>query len=152
MARGTNKGRREEGGGGGGSEVEKGFPSSYGIYLPSSPSGSFGRGPNCDSLCELGRSELAASVEQSSSTGITNPQRVLKRLWMGHHGIHSMSSCPSMFLILNPLCPPPPVTALLLDAFKKEQFTNNQPLSLCTFISLSHEDTPVLLLLLSTVS
>lgn len=52
MARGTNKGGREggSGGGGGGREVKKGFPSSYGIYLPSSPSGSFGRGPNSDSL------------------------------------------------------------------------------------------------------
>lgn len=36
-------------------EVKKGFPSLYGIYLPSSPSGSLGRGPNSDSLCVLVR-------------------------------------------------------------------------------------------------
>lgn len=49
MARGTNKeGRREvvgQEGAGGGRAVKKGFPSSYGIYLPGSPSGSSGRGP-----------------------------------------------------------------------------------------------------------
>lgn len=47
-------------------EVKKGFPSSYGIYLPSSPSGSFGRGPETDSFCELARSEVAISVRQQS--------------------------------------------------------------------------------------
>lgn len=42
--------------------MKKGFPSSYGIYLPSSPSGSLGRGPNSDSLCELGRSKVTIFV------------------------------------------------------------------------------------------
>lgn len=77
-------GRRREGG-----RVKKGFPSSYGIYLPGSPSGCFGRDPNSDSLCELGRSEVAIFVRQWSATGIINRQWFLKRLWMVHHGIHS---------------------------------------------------------------
>lgn len=59
MARATNKEGREGVGGGEGrrgeeegteSEVKKGFPSSYGIYLPSSPFASFVTGSNSDSL------------------------------------------------------------------------------------------------------
>lgn len=48
MARGTNKEGWDVVGE---EEVKKGFPSLYGIYLPSSQSGSFGRGPDSDSLC-----------------------------------------------------------------------------------------------------
>lgn len=82
MARGTSKEGREAVGEErrGGSEVKKGFPSSYGIYLPSSPSGSFGRGPNSDSLCELGSSEVAIFVKRRSTTGILSSQWFLKRL------------------------------------------------------------------------
>lgn len=47
MARGTNEeGREFAGGGGEGSKVKNDVPSLYGIYLPSSLSDSFGRGPN----------------------------------------------------------------------------------------------------------
>lgn len=43
-------------------EVKKGFPSSYGIYLSASPSGTFGRGPTSDSLCELSQRRLVILV------------------------------------------------------------------------------------------
>lgn len=62
MVRGTNKEGTEVVGEEEGGRVKKGFPSSYGIYLPGSPSGCFGTDPNSDSLCELGRSEVAIFV------------------------------------------------------------------------------------------
>lgn len=99
MARGTIKeeweaaGEEEDEGGGREQAVKKGFPSSYGIYLPSPPSGSFGRGPNSDSLCELGRSEVAIFVSRGSSMRIINGVWFVKSIWMGHQ---SMKSCLNM--------------------------------------------------------
>lgn len=62
-------------------EFKKGFPSSYGIYLSGSSSGSFGSGSNSDSLCELGRSEVAICVRQWSSLGVTNSQWFIEK-WL----------------------------------------------------------------------
>lgn len=75
MAAGMNKGERVALGRR--SEVKKGFPSSYGIYLPSTPSGSFGRIPSSETLSWVGPRCLF--LRQWSSTGIPSS---LKSLWM----------------------------------------------------------------------
>lgn len=75
MAWGMNKGERVVLGRR--SEVKKGFPSPYGIYFPSTPSGSFGRIPSSETLSWVGPRCLF--LRQWSSTGIPSS---LKSLWM----------------------------------------------------------------------
>lgn len=83
----TKKGGGGAAGGGRESEVKKGLPSSYGIYLPASLSRSSGRGPKSGLFCELSRNKVAVSAQERwTASGFSKG-------WTGCYESQFMPSC-----------------------------------------------------------